>query len=97
VWFNSKDGTKVPMFVVKHKDTKFDGTAPAIQYGTRFCLPFALDGMADGAEGYGGFNHSSTAKFVPSVLTFLKAYGGLYAQANIRGGGEFGTQTAIAM
>ena len=34
VWFTSKDGTKVPMFIVRHKDTKFDGTAPAIQYGS---------------------------------------------------------------
>ncbi|KAF9004715.1 prolyl oligopeptidase [Cyathus striatus] len=33
VWFESKDGTKVPMFIVRHKHTKFDGTAPAIQYG----------------------------------------------------------------
>ncbi|KAF8631993.1 hypothetical protein AX17_004938 [Amanita inopinata Kibby_2008] len=33
VWYPSKDGTKVPMFVVRHKATKFDGTAPAIQYG----------------------------------------------------------------
>ncbi|KAI0081447.1 hypothetical protein K474DRAFT_1587789 [Panus rudis PR-1116 ss-1] len=33
VWYESKDGTKVPMFIVRHKDTKFDGTAPAIQYG----------------------------------------------------------------
>ncbi|KAI0260483.1 prolyl oligopeptidase [Gloeopeniophorella convolvens] len=33
VWYKSKDGTKVPMFVVRHKDTPLDGTAPAIQYG----------------------------------------------------------------
>ncbi|PFH50576.1 hypothetical protein AMATHDRAFT_193040 [Amanita thiersii Skay4041] len=33
VWYESKDGTKVPMFIVRHKGTKFDGTAPAIQYG----------------------------------------------------------------
>ncbi|CAL1703361.1 unnamed protein product [Somion occarium] len=33
VWYDSKDGTRVPMFVVRHKDTKFDGSAPAIQYG----------------------------------------------------------------
>ncbi|KAF8622425.1 hypothetical protein AX15_007009 [Amanita polypyramis BW_CC] len=33
VWFESKDGTKVPMFIVRHKSTKFDGTAGAIQYG----------------------------------------------------------------
>ena len=33
VWYSSKDGTKVPMFIVRHKSTKLDGTAPAIQYG----------------------------------------------------------------
>jgi prolyl oligopeptidase PreP (S9A serine peptidase family) len=34
VWYEGKDGTKVPMFIVRHKSTEFDGTAPAIQYGT---------------------------------------------------------------
>ena len=29
----SKDGTKVPMFVLRHKDTKLDGTAKTIIYG----------------------------------------------------------------
>lgn len=33
VWYHSKDGTKIPMFIVRHRNTKFDGTAPAIQYG----------------------------------------------------------------
>ncbi|KIJ56911.1 hypothetical protein M422DRAFT_149708 [Sphaerobolus stellatus SS14] len=33
VWYTSKDGTRVPMFIVRHKDTPFDGTAPALQYG----------------------------------------------------------------
>ncbi|KAH7926038.1 hypothetical protein BV22DRAFT_1128529 [Leucogyrophana mollusca] len=33
VWYESKDGTKVPMFIVRHSSTKLDGTAPAIQYG----------------------------------------------------------------
>jgi len=33
VWYQSRDGTKIPMFVVHHKDTPLDGTAPAIQYG----------------------------------------------------------------
>nr|ACQ65797.1 prolyl oligopeptidase [Conocybe apala] len=33
VWYKSKDGTNVPMFIVRHKSTQFDGTAPALQYG----------------------------------------------------------------
>ncbi|KAI0044903.1 prolyl oligopeptidase [Auriscalpium vulgare] len=33
IWYESKDGTEVPMFVVRHKDTKLDGTAAVIQYG----------------------------------------------------------------
>ncbi|KAA1465945.1 prolyl oligopeptidase [Dentipellis sp. KUC8613] len=33
VWYESKDGTKVPMFVVRHESTKLDGTRPALQYG----------------------------------------------------------------
>lgn len=41
VWYKSKDGTKVPMFIVKHKSTKTDGTAPAIQYG-KTSLPVSI-------------------------------------------------------
>lgn len=33
VWYDGKDGTKVPMFIVRHKSTPTDGTAPALQYG----------------------------------------------------------------
>jgi prolyl oligopeptidase len=33
VWYASADGTRVPMFVVRHAGTPRDGTAPAIQYG----------------------------------------------------------------
>ena len=33
VWFESKDGTKVPMFIVRHESTPLDGSAPVLQYG----------------------------------------------------------------
>ena len=33
VWYESLDGTKIPMFLVRHKLTPRDGTAPAYQYG----------------------------------------------------------------
>ncbi|HXQ98303.1 MAG TPA: hypothetical protein VN774_07665, partial [Candidatus Limnocylindrales bacterium] len=33
VWFNSKDGTRVPMFVAHKKGLKLDGSAPALLTG----------------------------------------------------------------
>jgi prolyl oligopeptidase len=78
VWYEGKDGTRVPMFIVKHKSTKSDGTAPAIQYG------------------YGGFSISLSPSFSPTILTFIKAYGAIYALPNIRGGGEFGEEWHLA-
>ena len=68
-FFASKDGTRVPMFVVRKKTTT--GPAPTLLYG------------------YGGFNVSLTPGFSPTRLAWLDA-GGIWVQANIRGGGEYG-------
>lgn len=93
VWYESKDGTKVPMFIVRHKTTKTDGTAPAIQYGEP-CILFERwqDADSQGEIGYGGFSISINPSFSPAILTFLKSYGAVFALPNIRGGGEFGEE-----
>lgn len=71
VFFSSKDGTQVPMFIVHRKGLKLDGTNPTI------------------LSAYGGFNISSTPAFSATLFPFLED-GGVYALANLRGGGEFG-------
>ena len=71
VWYGSKDGTKIPMFVAHAKGLKLDGTHPAL------------------LTGYGGFNLNSTPSFNPFAAAWISS-GGVYALANLRGGGEFG-------
>ncbi len=71
VFYTSKDGTRVPMFVTYKKGLKLDGTNPALLYG------------------YGGFNISLPPAFSPLRIPFLEQ-GGIYAQANLRGGSEYG-------
>ena len=39
--------------------------------------------------GYGGFNVSLTPRFMPTLFPWLEA-GGVFAMANLRGGGEYG-------
>ncbi|MBC7774086.1 MAG: S9 family peptidase [Phycisphaerae bacterium] len=71
VWYSSKDGTKVPMFITRKKNIAYDGQNPTLLYG------------------YGGFNISMTPSFGPSKVALLEN-NGIFAVANIRGGGEFG-------
>ncbi len=71
VFFKSKDGTRVPMFVSHKKGLKLDGSNPTLLYG------------------YGGFNVSLTPSFSISKLQWMEM-GGIYAMANLRGGGEYG-------
>jgi prolyl oligopeptidase len=68
----SKDGTKVPYFVVRRKDIKNDGTNPTL------------------LTAYGGFQSSETPDYSASIGKLWLERGGVFVDANIRGGGEFG-------
>ena len=71
VFYPSKDGTKIPMFIIYKKGLQLNGDNVTLLYG------------------YGGFNVTLEPAFSATLLPFLNA-GGVYAQANLRGGGEYG-------
>jgi prolyl oligopeptidase len=71
IFTESKDGTRVPMFISYKKGLVLDGTAPTLLYA------------------YGGFNISLMPEFSPSHVMWMEM-GGVYAQATLRGGGEYG-------
>ncbi len=71
VFYPSKDGTKVPMFITYKKGIKLDGSNPTMLFA------------------YGGFNISKYPEFEATHMILLEN-GGIYAHANIRGGGEYG-------
>jgi prolyl oligopeptidase len=73
VFYHSKDGTRVPMFLTYKKGLSLDGQNPTLLYA------------------YGGFDISLSPFFSVPNLVWLEM-GGIYAQPNLRGGGEYGEE-----
>ncbi len=71
VFYQSRDGTRVPRFIVHRQDWRLDGHSPTLLYG------------------YGGFDSAMVPRFSPQTLAWLER-GGVFAQACLRGGGEYG-------
>ncbi len=71
VWYTSKDGTRVPMFLVHPRGLRRDGQNPTL------------------LTGYGGFNVSLTPSYSAMAALWVQT-GGVFALANLRGGGELG-------
>ena len=77
VFFPSKDGTRIPMFLTYRKGLELNGQNPVYLYG------------------YGGFDISLPPGFSATRVPFLER-GGIYAQVNLRGGGEYGEAWHLA-
>jgi prolyl oligopeptidase len=77
IFYPSRDGTRIPLFITARKDLKLDGATPAWLYG------------------YGGFNVSIPPEYAVPPVVWVEM-GGIYAVANIRGGGEYGEDWHLA-
>jgi len=77
IFYTSKDGTKVPMFLVHRRGLRLDGQNPTLLYG------------------YGGFDVALTPSFTPALIQWMEM-GGVYAEANLRGGSEYGEAWHLA-
>ena len=71
-YVKSKDGTAIPINIVRRKGTQLNGANPVLLYG------------------YGGFGISETPEFVGATVRLWLDGGGVYVDANLRGGGEYG-------
>ena len=77
VFVPARDGTRLAAFVVRRRDTKLDGSAPALIFGY-------------GGYGLSVFPHFKNGVVGLEVPDWLDM-GGIYVSVTIRGGGEYGS------
>ncbi len=77
VFYTSRDGTRIPMFITGRKGLKLDGSSATWLYA------------------YGGFNVSESPAYAVPPAVWI-GMGGVYAVANLRGGGEYGEAWHLA-
>jgi prolyl oligopeptidase len=70
----SKDGTRVPVNIIRLRGTKLDGTHPTL------------------LTGYGGYGISRKPFFQGRFARLWLDQGGIFAEANLRGGAEYGEE-----
>eukprot|EP00466_Bigelowiella_natans_P007196 jgi/Bigna1/76559/fgenesh1_pg.42_\ len=101
-FFESKDKTKVPMFIVHKKaidpkNPKGEDLSASNDYSALSMHVIVMkdedDDDDDGPHptlmyGYGGFNISLTPSFSISRLVWMQHFNGIYAVPNLRGGGD---------
>ncbi len=73
VFYRSRDGTRIPMFITHRDGLERNGNHPAY------------------LTGYGGFDISIVPVFSPAAVVWLEM-GGILAEPNLRGGGEYGEE-----
>ena len=78
-WFKSKDGTKVPMFLVRKKSV-----LPTPDFKPKQPIPALI-------YTYGGYGLSTNPHFSNSLIIWMNNMDGMYVLASIRGGGELGS------
>ena len=74
----SKDGTRVPLNIIRLKGTKLDGTHPTL------------------LTGYGGYGISTKPFFQGRRARLWLDQGGIFVEANLRGGAEYGEEWHVA-
>ncbi len=95
VFFNSKDGTRVPMILAYLKDAQARSSeraaSSARESSPQASTPAHRTARPTLLYAYGGYSISLTPAFYPDYIAWMEM-GGVLAVANLRGGGEYGEE-----